>query len=242
MFFTFALWVTSVSAPSLPQATTTPTKQIQIQTTPTEVKPTLTPTILSPTPETITFYTVQPGDTLGDIADKYGLTWVQLAEYNKLKDPNSLQVGQIIKVSHNKEDYVGLDKYYQTKILEVGENEKYILVVLSEQKLYAYEGKKLIYEYLISSGTSDHQTVTGVFKIWIKLEETTMSGGTGADAYYLTGVKYTMYFYGDYGIHGTYWHNNFGTPMSHGCINLSEPNAEELFYWAEVGTIVHVIP
>jgi lipoprotein-anchoring transpeptidase ErfK/SrfK len=49
-----------------------------------------------------------------------------------------------------------------------------------------------------------------------------------------------MYFYKGYGLHGTYWHNNFGTPMSHGCVNLSIPDAEWLYYWAPLGTSVKV--
>jgi hypothetical protein len=41
-----------------------------------------------------------------------------------------------------------------------------------------------------------------------------------------------MYFYGGYALHGTYWHNNFGQPMSHGCVNLETGNAQKLFEWA----------
>jgi lipoprotein-anchoring transpeptidase ErfK/SrfK len=58
--------------------------------------------------------------------------------------------------------------------------------------------------------------------------------------YYLPNVPYTMYFYGGYGLHGTYWHNNFGTPMSHGCVNLSTADSGWLFDWASVGTVVNV--
>jgi lipoprotein-anchoring transpeptidase ErfK/SrfK len=65
-----------------------------------------------------------------------------------------------------------------------------------------------------------------------------MSGGSGADYYYLPNVPHVMYFYGGYGLHGTYWHNNFGTPMSHGCVNLSQTDAEWLYNWASVGTKV----
>jgi lipoprotein-anchoring transpeptidase ErfK/SrfK len=49
-----------------------------------------------------------------------------------------------------------------------------------------------------------------------------------------------MYFYKDYGLHGTYWHNNFGTPMSHGCINLKTKDAGWLFDYAKVGTVVNI--
>ena len=58
--------------------------------------------------------------------------------------------------------------------------------------------------------------------------------------YYLPDVPYVMYFYQSYGLHGTYWHSNFGQPMSHGCVNLPTPEAEWFFNWAEVGTPVHV--
>jgi lipoprotein-anchoring transpeptidase ErfK/SrfK len=56
--------------------------------------------------------------------------------------------------------------------------------------------------------------------------------------YWLPNVPYVMYFFGAYAIHGTYWHNNFGRPMSHGCINLSTPAAAWLFSWASIGTPV----
>jgi hypothetical protein len=70
----------------------------------------------------------------------------------------------------------------------------------------------------------------------VKYEYTDMSG----PGYYLTNVPYTMYFYDGYGLHGTYWHNNFGTPMSHGCVNLRTEDAQWLFEFASVGTPVNV--
>ena len=231
---------------SVATSTPAPTKEIIIQTTQTPPPATPTPTIITATPTPtqvpITYYTVQPGDTLEKIAQEHDLNWLQLANYNQLSNPNSLQIGQIIKISHDPEDYEDISPYYQAEIYQAKENEKHILVVLSEQRLYTYEGDTLLNSYLISSGTANYPTVTGVFKVWIKLESTTMSGGSGADAYYLPDVPYTMYFYGDYGIHGTYWHNNFGTPMSHGCVNMRTEDAQEVFEWAEVGTIVQVIP
>ena len=58
--------------------------------------------------------------------------------------------------------------------------------------------------------------------------------------YYLEDVPYVMYFYGDYAIHGTYWHSNFGYPMSHGCVNTSPWDASWLFSWAPLGTTVNI--
>jgi len=112
----------------------------------------------------------------------------------------------------------------------------WIDVDLSEQRVYAYEGDTIVNSFLASTGTWQTPTVTGKFKIWIKLRSTDMSG----PGYYLPDVPYTMFFYGDYALHGTYWHNNFGTPMSHGCVNLSIPDAAWLYNFAAVGTVVNV--
>lgn len=120
------------------------------------------------------------------------------------------------------------------KVLGQTTQEKWIEIDLSDQRLYAYEGDRVIYNFLVSTGKWA-PTPKGEFRIWIKLRYTTMSGGNKNDNtyYYLPNVPYTMFFYKGYGLHGTYWHNNFGRPMSHGCVNLSIPDAEKLFWWAE---------
>jgi lipoprotein-anchoring transpeptidase ErfK/SrfK len=109
-------------------------------------------------------------------------------------------------------------------------------VDLSQQRVYAYEGDTVVNAFVVSTGTWQHPTVTGSYKVWIKLRSTTMAG----PGYYLTNVPFVMYFYKGYGLHGTYWHNNFGTPMSHGCVNLTIPDAEWIYNWASVGTVVNV--
>lgn len=113
----------------------------------------------------------------------------------------------------------------------------WIDVDLSEQRLYAYDGDTLVSSFLISSGVAAHPTVTGTFAVYVKYRYTDMRG----PGYYLPDVPYTMYFYQGYGIHGTYWHNNFGTPMSHGCVNMLTSDAEWVFNFSKVGTpvIVH---
>lgn len=117
--------------------------------------------------------------------------------------------------------------------------EKHIYVDLSAQKLYAYQGDNIVMETLIASGKWD-PTPVGNFQIWEKLRATRMAGGEGADAYDLPNVPYVMYFYQDYGLHGAYWHNNFGHKMSHGCVNMRIVDAQEIFNWADVGTPVSV--
>jgi len=120
----------------------------------------------------------------------------------------------------------------------VGPNERWIDIDLSQQRLYAYQGTRLVRSFVVSTGVPAYPTVTGTYRIYVKYRYTDMSG----PGYYLPNVPYTMYFYLGYGIHGTYWHNNFGTPMSHGCINMRTPDAEWLFYWASVGTVVNIHP
>ncbi len=116
--------------------------------------------------------------------------------------------------------------------------EKWIDIDLTAQTVTAYEGETPVFNALVSTGTSQYQTVVGVYKVYVKHKKTRMRGGYGVEAYDLPDVPYVMYFYRGYGLHGTYWHNNFGTPMSHGCVNLSTTDAEWLFNWASVGTRV----
>jgi lipoprotein-anchoring transpeptidase ErfK/SrfK len=113
---------------------------------------------------------------------------------------------------------------------------RWIDVNLSEQQIYAYEGNTLINTFIVSTGLPDTPTVTGEYRIYVKVPLQDMSG----PGYYLTDVQWVMFFYEDYGFHGTYWHNNFGTPMSRGCVNLSVDDAAWLYNWASVGTPVNI--
>jgi len=117
-----------------------------------------------------------------------------------------------------------------------GNGGRWIDVNLSTQSVYAYEGDTVVNSFVVSTGTWLTPTVTGKYKIWVKFKSTSMSG----PGYFLPNVPYVMYFYKGYGLHGTYWHNNFGTPMSHGCVNLRTTDAEWLYNWASVGTVVNV--
>ena len=118
----------------------------------------------------------------------------------------------------------------------VGPDERWIDVDLSSQRTYAYQGNDLINSFVVSTGTWRYPTVKGSYKIYVKYRRADMSG----PGYYLSNVPYVMYFYKGYGLHGTYWHNNFGTPMSHGCINLTPKTAGWLYNFASVGTVVNI--
>ncbi|MBC8330497.1 MAG: L,D-transpeptidase, partial [Anaerolineae bacterium] len=116
--------------------------------------------------------------------------------------------------------------------------ERWIDIDLSDQRLYAYVDDDLVKSFVVSTGTWQYPTVTGQFHIYVKYLHADMAG----PGYYLPDVPYTMYFYKGYGIHGTYWHNNFGTPMSHGCVNMITDDAGWIYNWASVGTMVSVHP
>ena len=109
-------------------------------------------------------------------------------------------------------------------------------MVLSRQRLLAYQGNTLVEKFVVSTGTWQYPTVTGKFNVYVKYKYANMTG----PGYSLQDVPYVMYFYKDYGLHGTYWHNNFGTPMSHGCVNLQTNDAKWLYNFASVGTVVRV--
>ena len=133
--------------------------------------------------------------------------------------------------------YVEANYVYEPgELPKVSKKERWIDVDLSSQSVSAYEGKNSVNTFIVSTGTWQHPTVTGQFHIYVKYRYTDMAG----PGYYLPDVPYTMYFYDGYGLHGTYWHSNFGTPMSHGCINLRTEDAAWLYNWADVGTLVNV--
>ena len=119
------------------------------------------------------------------------------------------------------------------RVLGQSTDQKWIEIDLSDQKMTAHDGNSIFLESAISSGLWN-RTPAGQYHIWYKVRSTKMEGGIPGTKsyYYLPNVPYAMFFNGDIGIHGTYWHSNFGTPMSHGCVNSPTPVAEKLFYWA----------
>jgi lipoprotein-anchoring transpeptidase ErfK/SrfK len=118
----------------------------------------------------------------------------------------------------------------------VRKGERWIDVNLTTQEAFAYEGKELVRSFVVSTGTWQYPTVTGTYRVYVKYTYADMSG----PGYYLPDVPNVMYFYEGYGLHGTYWHNNFGTPMSHGCVNLTIDDSAWLYDFASVGTVVNV--
>lgn len=122
------------------------------------------------------------------------------------------------------------------QVAGTGNGVRWIDVDLTNQRVYAYEGDTVVNSFIVSTGTWMTPTVTGEYKIYVKYKAADMRG----PGYHLADVPYVMYFYKGYGLHGTYWHSNFGTPMSHGCVNLTIPDAGWLYEFASVGTVVNV--
>ena len=124
-----------------------------------------------------------------------------------------------------------------TRMLELQQSkERWISIDLSTQRLIAWEGNKAVYAVIVSTGKTSTPTRLGTFRVYTKYRSTRMTG----PGYDVPDVPYTMYYDGGMAIHGAYWHNRFGTPVSHGCTNVAVNHAKWLFDWASVGTPVVV--
>ena len=173
-------------------------------------------------------HVVQAGETLASISRQHGTTVNALVAANGLANANYIWVGQRLKLSG------GASGGSSSSTSTGASAGRWIDIDLSQQRLTAFQGDTAVFSVLMSAGLPNTPTVTGQFKIQTKLVSTRMRG----PGYDLPNVPYTMYFYRGYGIHGTYWHNNFGHPMSHGCVNLRTADAAWLFDWASIGTPV----
>jgi LysM repeat protein len=171
-----------------------------------------------------TVHVVQRGETLAGIALRYGTTAAAIATANGLRNANLIYVGQRLTIPAAGGGAVSPG----------GGGTRWIDVDLSSQTVRAYEGNTVVRSMVVSTGIAQYPTPVGRYQIYAKYPSVTMSG----PGYYLPGVPDTMFFYRGYALHGTYWHNNFGHPMSHGCVNLTRADAAWLYAWASVGTAV----
>jgi LysM repeat protein len=234
------LQINSITNPNLIYAG----QQLTVFTLPDEAAPQADPNAAAPAPQpetpapaaASTTHVVQPGEHLSQIGRQYGVSWVAIAQANGIGNADTIYSGQtlIIPAPGTVPDLGIIEApTAPTPIVYFGRE---IVVDLSDQRTYAYENGSLVRNVLVSTGLPGTPTVLGDYTIYTKLDSQTMSG----PGYYLPGVPYVMYFYQGYSFHGTYWHNNFGFPMSHGCVNMPTPEAEWLYNFASVGTPVHV--
>jgi lipoprotein-anchoring transpeptidase ErfK/SrfK len=176
-------------------------------------------------------YVVRSGDTLASIAARYGTSVSALMAANGIRNPNRIYVGQRLYV---KGRAPATKPGTSTSPVAAPTGGRWIDINLSTQRLTAYQGKTVVFSTLVSTGVAGRRTPVGRFAVRTKLRAQTMSG----PGYYLPNVPYVMYFAGANAIHGTYWHKNFGHPMSHGCVNLPTSAAGWLYKWASIGTPV----
>lgn len=147
------------------------------------------------------------------------------------------QVGPIIKrtyqddVNRRTTAFFPQSLDFMTPITMPVTDARWVRIDLSEQVLVAYQGERPIRAFKVSSGLPGTPTVTGEFRIRMKVRSQLMAGGSGNGYYYLPNVEWVQYFYQDYGLHGTYWHNDFGRPKSHGCVNMTNADAKWLYFW-----------
>jgi LysM repeat protein len=226
---------------NVPPANPPPNDTPPAASPPTQAPPTETPPT-SPPADTSgnTIHIVQRGETLFTIGVQYGLSWVAIQQANKLLG-TIIYAGEqlIIPPAGTVPDVTpGTGDTGLNVPPPPAENAggKRFLVVLSQQRLYAYDGDQMVRTTLISSGVAAYPTVIGTFHIYARYTSARMVG----PGYNLPNVPYVMYFYQGYGLHGTYWHHNFGTPMSHGCVNMPTDEAEWAFNWSTYGTPVVV--
>jgi LysM repeat protein len=209
----------------------TPTPQ---STPPSEVNPDTeaTPTpVPEPTPKPKPeIYTVQRGDTLHSIATRFETTVYELARLNGIANPSLIFVGQKIRLTG-------------TAPVPTG-GAKLIIVDLSEQHLYAYQGDQLLYSFVVSTGRPGSNTLAGEYRVQSKIP----------NAYAATWNLWMPYWMGIYwagslenGIHALplqngvlTWAGWLGTPISYGCIILGTNEAALLYNWAEIGTAVSI--
>jgi LysM repeat protein len=176
-------------------------------------------------------YLVRPGDTLSQIAQRFGTTTAALARSNGIENPSLIHVGQVLRLSG--------------AAPAPSAGGKRIVINLSEQHLYAYEGGWLVYSFAASSGAAPTYTRTGEFRVQSKMPK-----AYGAAWNFWMPHWLGIYWAGsaENGIHGlpilpngqALWAGNLGRPTTYGCVVLSLHDAQLLYNWAEIGTPVSI--
>ncbi|MDY7078031.1 MAG: L,D-transpeptidase family protein [Chloroflexota bacterium] len=178
-------------------------------------------------------YVVQPGDTLMSVAHAHGYPVWRLTEANPDIEPGELRPGQQIVIP-------SVDVLFPLPPI----TDRRILVDISDQRLYAYEGETLVYDFIASTGIASSPTIPGVFQVLSKEEEAYASSWDLWMPHFMgiyhTGPDFTN------GIHALptlssgvrLWEGVLGSPVSYGCIVLGLNEASALYEWAELGTLV----
>jgi hypothetical protein len=181
---------------------------------------------------------------VGGKVDHDGQSWYKIVFDEWLRYPERMKgdwylAADFVRVLLDEGDRTSWDTAHATSGV------KTITVDRSEQMLYAFDGNEQFLEASISTGLELTPTPRGTFTIFKKTPSRYMQGplpNLADQQYYdLPGVPWNLYFtHGGAVIHGAYWHNSFGSPYSHGCVNLPTDVAYRLYAWAELGTTVIV--
>lgn len=180
------------------------------------------------------------------------------AEHSKWKRTEPATLRDIIELTGNTKLFPST-KYYETKdgrwlrvdaisVISTPEwpkkfdykSTKWIDVSIWQQSLVLYEGEKPVYATLISSGAdgmgdpeTTKSTIRGEFRIDYKHVTATMDADDPENRFELRDVPWVQYFERGYALHAAYWHDDFGRPRSHGCVNLSPIDARKVFFWTD---------
>jgi LysM repeat protein len=182
-------------------------------------------------------HVVRPGENLSTIAVRYGTSVASLARANGIANPNHIYVGQRLTIVQGAGGGAPNPAPNPAPVTPpVVGGQRWIDIDLSSQTLTAYEGNTPVFNTLVSTGLA-FPTPVGTYHILYKLQAQRMTG----PGYDLPNVPWVMYFTNrGHAIHGAYWHNNFGSPMSHGCVNMRVSEAQWLYDFTPNGTTVVV--
>lgn len=179
-----------------------------------------------------TSYTVQPGDNLYGIAARFGTSVWALVRANDLRSADFIYVGQRLVIPGRS----GVDTSPPPQTAPGPASGRKVVVDLSAQRVHAVENGETIASFVVSTGKSSTPTPLGTYRIYARYRSRRMAG---AD-YDLPNVPHVQFFHKGYSLHGTYWHSSFGTPVSHGCVNMRQEDASWLWSWTAIGTPVVV--
>jgi LysM repeat protein len=183
-----------------------------------------------------TTHTVQPGETLTSIANRYGVSLWTVVQVNNIPNSALILPGQTLVIPKPSSLASG-----QARSGSAGG--KRIVIDLSEQHLYAFQGDALTYSFVVSTGMAGANTRPGTYRVLDKYP----------NAYAYTWSLQMPYWMGIYwagslenGIHALpilpngqrLWEGHLGTPVSYGCVILGTEEARTLYYWAELNTPV----
>jgi LysM repeat protein len=184
-------------------------------------------------------YVVRAGDTLAAIASRYGTTVAAISNANGVTNPNTIYVGQRLKIPAGGSGATA-------PAVSAGGGSNRIVIDLSAQRMYVYQGGQLLWNWVVSTGRPGQETAVGHYKVLNKIP----------NAYAYTWSLQMPYWLGIYwagslqnGIHALpimsngqiLWDGYLGRRVSYGCVILSTANAKTLYNWAAVGTPVDIV-